>query len=765
MRYRTLILAGSVLLFVGCGEEGPGVDLTSYPHLFDLAAHTADAQPRVESRRIDFGTRGARLFQVRGWTADDVFADDGSTFTWSLGKGSTLQLYLLEPRDLDVEARLRPYRIDGPPQRVEIALNGRTVEVLELKGGMRLYRFELPEEALVWGRNVLDLHNVYPEKIGPGPPDLGPPGTAWDYLTIEDGEPVAVPEGHDSEIRLPFGTELSFLVELGAPSLLAFDAIESSHRGGRLAVAVHAESVKERLLDRRLGATAKTTALALDVGEPTLVRLTLAAIGRAGGELRLRRPRLVSAAQVTTHVQRSSPPVAPAEETSAPVVPGHRPNVLVYLVDTLRADHLGCYGYRRRATSPEIDAFAADAVLFENALAQSSWTRSAVASLLTGRVPPSHGVKERGDALSPKAKTLAELLRDAGYATAAFVTNGNASDRYGFDQGFDVFELLGEDDSKRTLHALSDAVNRAAFSWLEKPRKGPFFLYLHTMEPHAPYAPRGKEPGPPVLGDREAKSMRALRRRFESRFGASADIVPGSMSWMQGLHRGILSVEPARVEKLVELYDAEIAFNDHYFGRLLQQLKERGPYDDTVVAFVADHGEEFYDHGGWEHGRTLYQEQLRIPFIVRFPDGPFGVRVAGPAQQIDLLPTLSAYLGLPPGDGVQGESLRTRLGAKVKDDGTKAVYSHLELDGAMAESLIEGRFKILCRSSGVFGCELFDLEEDPGEEEDLASQRPVLVGYMEQRLRSFRDSDAALEAVEAEVDTKVLEQLRALGYL
>lgn len=758
MRIQALGL--SLLLLAGCAAEDVP-DLSGYDHTFDLAGHAGEAQRRVESRQVDFGTRHARLFEAVGWSGDDVFADDGSTFSWSLGKGSSLQIYVLEPRDLDVEARLRPYRIDGPPQQVEIGLNGGLVKVLTLKGGMRVYRFKLPRQSLVRGRNVLGLRNVYPEKIGPGPPDLGPPGTAWDYLAIGDGVPPALPEAEGEEIRLPLGTALSFVVEVSAESALTFDAVEASRRGGHLAAAVRAVQTEDTLLDRRLRATPKPAAFVFGVEGPTLVQVTLTAVGDTEGELRLRRPRLLSAAPVHSGVEGASPPAAPADRPPAPPAAGHRPNVLVYLVDTLRADHLGCYGYGRRKTSPEIDAFATDAVLFEEALAQSSWTRSSVASLLTGRLPTSHGVEGRGDALSPEATTLAEVLRKAGYATAAFVTNGNAGEPFGFAQGFDTFELLGEDGSRRALHALSDTVNRAAFSWLDENRGRPFFLYLHTMEPHAPYAPPGQTPEPAALSDEEAEAMEVLRERSLARFGESADVVPGSMTWMQGLHRGILSAKPSRVQALLKLYDGEIERNDRNFGRLLEHLKEKGLYDDTVVVFVADHGEEFYDHGGWEHGKTLYQEQLKVPLIVRFPEGPFGVRAAGTAQQVDLLPTLAGYLGLTLPDGVQGEDLRAWLGT----EGPRAVCSHLELDGVAAESLVEGPFKVLCKLSDAFGCELYNLEEDPGETLDLAPWRPALAGYMEQRLHSFREPEAALKAVEAEVDERVLEQLRALGYL
>lgn len=751
-----VLLAVSAFAGLGCGGEPElRFDPARFPHAFDLTALAEVAAVRTETRLVDFGTPESHELQTEGWTGDDVFADDGSTFAWSLGAGSTLRLDVLEPRGLGVEARLRPYRIDGPPQKVEMTLNGRPVDVLTLAGGMHTYRFELPARAVARGRNELRLVNVYPEKIGPGPPDLGPPGTAWDYLRIEGGEPVAAPEARGGDLFLPFGSEIAFYLEAADAGLFVVDALEASHRRGRLEVRLRREGEGEPAAPHRLQPSRRRTGLAVDVSGPTLVRLTLTAVGtRASGGLLLRRPRLLSAAAVTA--ERRGPGVEEppaADPAPRPAVP-RRPNVLVYLVDTLRADHLGCYGHERN-TSPRLDAFAADAVVFDDAFAQSSWTRSSVASLFTGRQPPSHGVHGRSEALAEDAVTLAEVLRDAGYATAAFVTNGNASRAFGFAQGFDVFELLGQDPATAALHTLSDDVRRAVSAWLDRrPAGRPFFVYAHTMEPHAPYAP------PPL-----ALRRLGVRPAERPRDGAGAAARPelGSIAWFQGLQKGVVDADPETTASLAALYDAEIFFNDLHFGALLDDLSRRGLADETVVVFLSDHGEELRDHGGWQHGTTLYQEQVRVPLIVRFPDLPRGVRLPGPARQIDVLPTLADYLGLPLPEGVEGVSLLPEI--RGRGGAARAVYSQLDLDGRFAESLVDGRFKILCADRRGTGCRLFDLAADPRERRDLAPGRPLLAGYLEQRLRAVRRHRGGLTAVAVEVDGALAEHLRALGYL
>ena len=375
-----------------------------------------------------------------------------------------------------------------------------------------------------------------------------------------------------------------------------------------------------------------------------------------------------------------------------------RPNIVLYVVDTVRADRLGVYGYEK-PTSPRLDAFAEGAVLFENAYAQSSWTRPAVASLFTGLLPPGHRTVDRRSVLPEEAVTLTEILSANGYEGLGLIRNPNVGRAFGFAQGFTRFRSEDRDRDETML----DRVR----VWLDE-RQGaevPFFLYLHAIDPHGPYAPAPE---------------------FEQMFDAGgAPAHYRTVNYLLQLNRGEVEPDAGTAEALSRLYDAEVAQNDRAFGQLLDELETRGLAGDTAVIYVSDHGEEFEEHGRWEHGISLYEEVLRIPFVMRLP-GIAPRRIETAAQHVDLLPTLLAYLGIeaPATDG------RNLLAARRAGDGRPDVYTHLDIDGHRAASVIRGRYKLVLPQSPSQGSEpmLFDLETDPGE--DLRRRLRAL-GYVD----------------------------------
>ncbi len=417
-----------------------------------------------------------------------------------------------------------------------------------------------------------------------------------------------------------------------------------------------------------------------------------------------------------------------------------RPNIVLYVVDTVRADRLGVYGYEK-PTSPRLDAFVEGAVLFENAYAQSSWTRPAVASLFTGLLPPGHRTVDRRSVLPEEAVTLTEILSANGYEGLGLIRNPNVGRAFGFAQGFTRFRSEDRDRDETML----DRVR----VWLDE-RQGaedPFFLYLHAIDPHGPYAPAPE---------------------FEQMFDAGgAPAEYRTVNYLLQLNRGEVAPDAGTAEALSRLYDAEIAQNDRAFGQLLDELETRGLAGDTAVIYVSDHGEEFEEHGRWEHGISLYEEVLRIPFVMRLP-GIAPRRLEAPAQHVDLLPTLLAYLGIeaPATDG------RNLLAARRAGDGRRGVYTHLDVDGHRAASVIRGRYKLVLTQSPSpsQGSEpmLFDLETDPGERENLASGRPEIVERMLDLLADrglAGEVEPALEIDEDEIDEDLRRRLKALGYV
>ena len=415
-----------------------------------------------------------------------------------------------------------------------------------------------------------------------------------------------------------------------------------------------------------------------------------------------------------------------------------RPNIIVYLIDTLRADHLSCYGYAK--STPRIDALAADGTLFERALAQSSWTKPATASILTGLHPRAHTANQREDGLPAAVRTLPEDLQELGYQTAALVVNANVSRTFGFDQGFDTFELLLHDDG--ILGARGDQLIDRAVDWIAtRPTDEPFFLYLHTADPHDPYATTG----------------------FHSEGF-------GSVSFMESLEDGRVTLSPDELIRLVELYDEDVAFADVQFGRFIHALKSEGLYDDALIVLVSDHGEEFDDHGRWRHGKTLYGEQLDVPLIIKWPQGTgAGRRVRNLAQHIDLVPTVLDYVGGPRRSGLLGRSLWRLVDNKPGGPYGRepAVLSYLLLDGREVESVVVGNDKLiryLDYDRPIVPYQLFDVETDRKEATSLARDRSRRARFLEGYLRhAAPTSVAAPTPVVIDEDTK--RQLRALGYI
>lgn len=470
-----------------------------------------------------------------------------------------------------------------------------------------------------------------------------------------------------------------------------------------------------------------------------------------------------------------------------------RPNVLVFMVDTLRADHLSCYGYDRE-TSPEVDAFAADAVLFEDCQAPSSWTKPSVGAIFTGLPPTSHGAVGPRNVLAPAAETLPELLQKAGWRTGAMSDNPFITRDFGFGQGFDVFHQLEPDViTNGTLlgkvlfmlrvrslvgdwFAVGDTIHEGAFprvdqalAFIDEAADDPWFCYVHLMEPHLPYDPP---------------------REYAEAFGFPA----GEPYERPPVYNGILPHQkapeppPGLREKLVAQYDGEIRDMSAAFGKLLDGLRERGLYEDTLVVFVADHGEEFHEHGGWTHGHSLHAETIHVPLIVRVPQAIAperevgrGRRVRGIVSSTDLFRTLIGALELEyprladERDFVDGRSLMACLVGKegkrpldALSDGDRPIFSEVTMGSAELRAVRHGQWKLIVSRTGPLDevVQLFAPRRDPGETEDHADRKPDLVAELRDKLDSwFRVFEGArLTREERELDDETRERLMQLGY-
>jgi len=428
-------------------------------------------------------------------------------------------------------------------------------------------------------------------------------------------------------------------------------------------------------------------------------------------------------------------------QTTSPELSPRRPNVVVYLIDALRPDRLGAYGHEA-SVSPRIDSFALDATLFESAWAQSSWTKASVGSIFTGVWPPVHGANRRQDVLPDTAETLAERLRAKGYWTAALSANPNIVEPFGFAQGFDSFQYF--DRGRKRSAVAHDALEGV----LDQAAGRPFFLYLHTVDPHTPYAP----PSP-------------FRERYVR--GDIEDPALGRNQTLFDLEAGRVEATAQLTADLEALYAGEIASNDHSFGLLLDTLSRRGLAGETVVVLVSDHGEEFGDHGRWTHGKQLYVESLAIPLIIRLPGVAGGRRVEAPVQQIDLVPTLLDYLRVDRPDGLEGLSLLPLMTGESMSLSERALFSYLHLSGPPGASVVHGDWKLIERYPNGKPVRrwLFNLRRDPGEAENLADVHGEIAQRLSLRLAGRLERDTEGQPETLRIDETLRQELEALGYL
>jgi len=539
-------------------------------------------------------------------------------------------------------------------------------------------------------------------------------------------------------LLVPFGTSVAYDLEPGPDAaLLTANVFSRGSATGSLEVSWRAEGGEAVRVTADLAAE-PARSVRLPGPGPQRGRLTLtASASRVTDPQRaamvLHAPRVGSAARLPP-----SPPQPPA--------PAGAPNVIVYLIDALRADHLGCYGYPP-STSPNIDRFAAESVVFDDAQAQTSWTRPAVASLFTGLWPQVHGAVDRDDVLAPRAVTLSELLRDAGWATAAVIANGNIDSAFGVAQGFDYYKYL-QQVNVGDVPARSEHVNEGVSRWLDRRPPGrPFFLYVHTIDPHLPYQP----PQP-------------FRDRFAAKV-SQPDL--GSLWSIDRLNSDKARVTPEVLAALTGLYDAEIAANDAAFGALLAELKARGLYESSVIVLLADHGEELFDHSGFSHGNTLFEEVLRVPLAIRFPDRRPPKRVSQVVEQVDLMPTLLRYLGVAMPSPMQGQSFLPLCGPGEAPGWKNRAVAHLQLKERRGTSYLDGSWKLLLRPRGeTVRRSLFDRREDRREQHDVAGRQPDLVQSLEGLLEGLLgEAGTPLDGGELKDDHELREQLKALGYL
>lgn len=408
------------------------------------------------------------------------------------------------------------------------------------------------------------------------------------------------------------------------------------------------------------------------------------------------------------------------------------PNFLLISLDTLRADHVGAYGYPRE-TTPNIDGLAARGTVFLNSFAQAPNTAPSHTSLFTSLYTTIHGIRRHGLNLDPSVETLAEILQHNGYATAAFTQlNGDT-----YRPGFETYERL----PSPFKHGKGLGDISMVLDWLDQRTEKPFFLFVHSYDVHLPYNPPEeylKLFEPDYQGDLPTSMDRKIIDRINS---------------------GECEVTEEDNRFIISLYDAELRRADEILGTLFEHIRSAGHFDRTVIIFLADHGEEFGEHGQMgRHSHTLYNELLHTPLIVAGPGIPEGLRIDTRVSNIDVAPTVLTAAGLDSPEAFLGHPLQPVLNGDEKED--REVVA--ERNNAM--TLFSGHYKY--HTSG----ELYDLSTDPTEQRDISLENPAVLSQLQFRMDEverdlqFRalnyDPPASEQLIEDEK-----ERLKALGYL
>jgi arylsulfatase A-like enzyme len=431
-------------------------------------------------------------------------------------------------------------------------------------------------------------------------------------------------------------------------------------------------------------------------------------------------------------------------------------NVVLISLDTLRPDHLSCYGHARE-TSPTIDALAARGVRFADASSAAPWTLPSHATMFTGLYPSRHGVKDYSHRLPAERVTLAEILREHAFQTFAVINTWNIADpRFEIFQGFEpadvhyVHETVPGPGGSKVVENTGAEVARVARAWLAgRDRARPFFLLAHFYDAHTDFTPAPEDRAAlvgPYSGKLDGSTAQLLAIRA------------------QGVRLGADDLRYLR-----ELYDAEIRGLDRVLGGLFDFLEEEGLARETLIVLTSDHGEEFQEHGGLLHGRTQYEELLRVPLVLAGPGIPRGRVVDQPVSLVDLLPTILGRLGIAPPPDLDGLDLAPAWeGARLPE--------RLLFGEADHNNVVAGKQVIDVRRMARLGHEklhlerdtgrtrLYDLARDPREQHDLASGAPERVAFLQGALARFLDGAVAGETSGAELSEDELELLRELGY-
>jgi choline-sulfatase len=538
-------------------------------------------------------------------------------------------------------------------------------------------------------------------------------------------------------IRAP--STISYHVEIPQRARLVLGVgAEGELTGGRARVVVEAEGGEPvEVHAAPLAARWDDQSIDLASFAGQVVRIDLIAEGTGAGRVAWGAPAIMV------------PPPAVAAAEARPVR-----NVVVLLIDTLRASKLRAYNPQSRVRTPVLDRIVSEGTIFERAQSQENWTKPSVASVLTGLTPMTHGAKTDAARVPDSAELVSETFDAAGFATGSFIANGYVSDRFGFAQGWDHYTNM----IRESRSTDAEPVFREAGDWIEQHREERFFAYVHTIDPHVPYDP-----------PEEYWQIYDPRTDYE---GQVRPRMTGDLLERAKRNPPAVTFDDSDVRRLTALHDGAISYHDFRFGQFLERLQQLGVLEDTLVVITSDHGEEFHEHGSWGHGHSVYQELLSVPLIFWRPGVvPNGQRIAHTVSTFSVAPTIVDLAGVEGLEQAEARSLGPDLRGEIPV-GPQVAFSDFLDDRRVIRA---GRWKLILRGPNAT---FFDLERDPNEQHELdMSRHPIAARYTriligqylgaidrgswtsaDQRARSAHRSE------QIQMDAQTCAQLRALGY-
>ena len=723
----------------------PAPDATAaYEDLLALL-HLADVYD-PEGLFIDFGTAARLKYTIGNWNSGwQGESREGDARVTTFGKTARLYLPAASKQPMQLRFRAKPYATGA----LIVYVNGKTVGEARVSQGEGFREIVIPiaESDIRPGENSIMLRATKTAQVrgkarslamdwlrfGPSPAEGV---TAPRIVKVEEASAGGV--GRRAIVLAP-GAQVDWFVEVPDGGTLVFGSGLASQGTGALALSVTSDGAAA--ITKRIDTAASWNDQQVSLGK----------LAREIVRARFRNEGTTDLALSDVRVVRPVGEVVAIDEPAR--------NVIVLLIDTLRASKLQAYYPKTRVKTPTIDTFASEGTLFERPQSPENWTKPAVASVLTSLHPATHKTKQDASKLPKSALMLSEVYQKAGFKTASFIANGYVSNAFGFDQGWDHYtNYIREARNTNASNVFGEAEG-----WIEKNKDGRFFVYIQTIDPHVPYDPPAKFL---EMYDPQPYSGQVQNRRTHLMLD-DAKKNPKKYAFTK-----------RDKERIEALHDGEISYHDEYFGKFLAKLRELGLDEDTIIVVTSDHGEEFQEHGSWGHGHSVYQELLGVPLMFRWPGViPANARIGPVVSTLDIGPTVLEATGVPVPAQFEGRSL---LGF-MRGDWPPGPYVAFSDFLEHRRVIRGGDWKMIIR--GNLSQVIFDLGNDYWEQEELDGTRhPIAQRYLRTLHGQFlgaenpgqwlassgstsRKKAPGLTEEKQEMTPELCRQLVALGYI